>query len=423
MKKTNVLKLTPGRTESRTLKLLGKRVSALWNTANFLCRQTFFKDKQVPSYSRLCSLLKNHKDYRALPSDIAQEVLKKVSKAWRGYFKLLKLYNKGQLKHKPGLPRYRKDRKTGKRPFDFIPVKSSKAYSVKNGYISLTLPSDIRNGRLQIPFKGILRYREKLKTCEFRYDHATQNWYAHIVVEVSDPARKPKPIKYATADIGVKRTIAVTIQRSRIAYVFSARQLWKDYKYWSRHIAEEQSRLSQQGLKTSRKLKRLYRMRQMRLKHALETMSRKIALELKKRGVTHFKVGYPKNCRESMNFGRNNSKVHNFWNFKTVLDILEKHCQRRGIELERVDETGTSKVCHICNTQVKRPVRSQVICPLHGRTHADVNASLNMLKSYTLDYGDGLKASLVWVTHEWNKHSWLPRTESLRYLSQVLQVA
>jgi putative transposase len=34
--------------------------------------------EQVPSYARLCSLLKEDEAYRALPSDIAQEVLKKV---------------------------------------------------------------------------------------------------------------------------------------------------------------------------------------------------------------------------------------------------------------------------------------------------------------------------------------------------------
>jgi putative transposase len=239
-------------------------------------------------------------------------------------------------------------------------------------------------------------------------------------VEVSEPVRKPKPVKYATADIGAKRTIAVAIQGSRIAYVFSARQLWKDYKYWTRRIAREQSRLSQQGLKTSRQLKRLYRLRRLRLRHALEAMAKRVTDTLKKHGVTHFKVGYPKDCRESMDFGANNEKVHNFWNFRTVLDILEKHCRRRGIEFERVDEAGTSEVCHICGSTMKRPVRSEVICPVHSRTHADVNAALNILRKETPVYGDGLEASLVWVTHEWNKHSWVPRTKSLSYLSQVL---
>jgi hypothetical protein len=37
----------------------------------------------------------------------------------------------------------------------------------------------------------------------------------------------------------------------------------------------------------------------------------------------------------------------------------------------------------------------------------------NMLKRYTPNYGDGEKASPVWVSYEWNKHLWLPRAKSL----------
>jgi len=56
-----------------------------------------------------------------------------------------------------------------------------------------------------------------------------------------------------------------------------------------------------------------------------------------------------------------------------------------------------------------------------GRYHADVNAAINILLKNTPGYGDGVKATPAWVTHEWNKHLWLPRARSLRYVSQVLQ--
>ncbi|RKY81541.1 transposase, partial [candidate division KSB1 bacterium] len=401
--------------------VIGDRVSRLWNAANFLCRQNLVKGKAVPSYAKLCSILKTDENYRFLPSDIAQEVLKKLSKAWTSYFRLVKLQKSGKPMDRPGLPRYRKDRKTGKRPFDFIPIKSLRTYSLSGGIFSITLPSDLRNGRLCIGCKGILRYRGILKTCELKYDRARTRWYAHITVEISKPRRKQKPVKYASGDIGAKRAIAVVIEGSKIAHVFSARELWKDYKYWTRRIAREQSRLSAQGLKTSRQLKRLYRMRKLRVEHGLEALARKVALILKREKVTHFAVGYPKGCREEMQFGKNNALVHNFWSFDRVLNILEKHCTRRDIELKRVDEQATSDVCNMCGKEVKRPVRSVVVCPEHGRYHADVNAAINILLKNTPGYGDGVKATPAWVTHEWNKHLWLPRARSLRYVSQVLQ--
>ena len=419
MKRTNVVKLITHKTNRRILPLIGDRVSALWNAVNYLCRQKYFKNEKVPSYSRLCSIFKDSEDYKALPSDIAQEVLKKLSKSWTGYFKLFKLYKKGQLKYKPGLPRYRKNRKTSTRPYDWIPVKSPRSYSINGNSIEITMPPDIRNGRLKIRFKGLIRYRGSYKTCELKYDDAARKWYAHIVVEVSEPQRMERPIKYAAADLGARRVIAASIQDNGNSYVFHSKQLWKDYRYWTRRIAEEQSRLSIAGTKTSRKLKQLYRMRELRLKHGLETLSSNLVSLLKRKGVTQFKVGYPENCREDMHFGKNNGLVHNFWSFDKLLKILEKHCKRRGINLGRINEAGTSDICHICGLPVRRPIRSVVICPIHGRMHADVNASLNMLKRYTPIYGDGAKAAPAWTTYEWNKHSWLPHAKSLEY-TQVL---
>ncbi len=427
MKRTNVVRLLVSGTQKTHLRLIGDRVSSLWNSVNFLCRQRFFGGKKVPSYCELCREFKDDENYRALPSHIAQEVLKKVSKAWKGYLRLKKLHEKGRLKDKPGLPGYRKNRKTGTRPFNYVPIKSTGAYSIVDDFLNITLPSDLRrrNGdRLSIPYRGILRYRGEFKTCELKYDPSRKVWYTHIVVEVPEPARKERPVRYATADLGAKRTMAVTIEGCKVSYVFSGRQLWKDYKYWTGQISREQKRLSQQGLETSRRLRRLYRKRHLRLRHAQEALAKKVAGILRKNGVTHFMVGYPKDCRESMDFGRNNQKVHNFWNFLGFIRILEKHCERRGILLERIDESGTSEVCHLCKRTVRRPVRSEVICPVHGRTHADVNAALNMLGRFIPGYRNGLEASLVWVTHEWNRHLWVPRTESLRYVSQVLgQVA
>jgi putative transposase len=43
-----------------------------------------------------------------LPSDIAQEVIRKLAEAWKSFRALRKDHMAGTLKQKPGLPRYRK---------------------------------------------------------------------------------------------------------------------------------------------------------------------------------------------------------------------------------------------------------------------------------------------------------------------------
>lgn len=416
MIKASVVRLLPENEALDALRRMGDRVSALWNAANYICRQAFFKGERVPNYSALCALMKGASDYEALPTHIGQEVLKKLAKAWTSYFRLRKLHSAGKLVHKPGMPRYRKNRKTGTRPWDYIPVKSTAAYEVKSSTLRIAVPADIHKGRIEIPFRGIIRYTGEHKTCELHYDQVKRRWYAHFVVEVPDREVKERPVRHAAGDLGARRTIAVSIEGSPLSEVFSSREAWKDYKYWSRHIAKEKSRLSTQGYKTSRHLQGLYQKRRLRLRHALEAMASAVVRTLKRHGATHFTVGYPVNCRDDMNFGKVNELVHNFWAFDLTLDILEKHCERAGIAFERTDEAGTSEVCHICGGTVKRPVRSVVVCSVHGKMHADANASCNILKKNTrASAGDGAKAALAWIVMRWNLHLWLSHAESAKH--------
>ncbi len=54
---------------------------------------------------------------------------------------------------------------------------------------------------------------------------------------------------------------------------YSGRALLSDWLYWTRRIAEEQGRLAKTNkTKTSRKLRKLYRIRQRRFRHAVNAM-------------------------------------------------------------------------------------------------------------------------------------------------------
>ncbi|GAB7549437.1 nuclease/transposase family protein [Cupriavidus sp. 8B] len=188
--RTNTLRLAPSREGEALLRVLGERVSRLWNAANYLCRQAFVAGKPIPSYATLCARLpvEYKTDYRALPSDIAQETLKKLAEAWKSFRALRQEWKAGRLKHKPGLPRYRKDRKlkSEQRPFDFIPIKSARTYDVADAF-RLTLPADLRSkGRLSMKYVGCERYRGTRKRAEVMWDKARQRWYLKYAVEVAD---------------------------------------------------------------------------------------------------------------------------------------------------------------------------------------------------------------------------------------------
>lgn len=138
---------SPQKSGSKSLKLW--ETAALWNAANFRCRQAFLKGEPVPSYGTLCAEFQPHPAFKALPSDIAQAVLKKLRNAWDSFFACLRLWKKGKLEKRPGLPGYWKDR-PGKRSMRLIPVKSPRSYSLDAKTLALPLPADLRNGNSRL---------------------------------------------------------------------------------------------------------------------------------------------------------------------------------------------------------------------------------------------------------------------------------
>jgi IS605 OrfB family transposase len=415
MKRTNVVRVLPDKNQKQVLETLGERCAALWNTAQYRCSKAFLKGEPVPSYATLCAEFQSHPAYRALPSDVAQEVLKKLRKAWDSFFALLRLWRKGELEERPGLPGYWKDRRTGKRLVKLIPVKSPRSYSLDTRALSLTLPEDLRNGsgRLVLRTRGVLRFHGTPKALELRYDPVKRRWYAHQVVELPEPDRKAKPEKYAAADLGSRILAALAVERVDHQLLFSAREVWKDFLYWTKQIEKEQSRLNQVGRKTSRKLKRLYQLRTRRLRHTFIALAAEIARVLKRNQVTTLFLEDLTGIREDMDFGPKNILVHNFWAFRMLKNLIEAACTRAGIRVVPVEPRGTSSSCAVCGSPVRRPVRHKVACEKCGCVwHADANAALNILLQGS-SKGHGAETTpLKPLALRWNRHRWVSRFES-----------
>ncbi|MGI9951968.1 transposase [Moorellaceae bacterium AZ2] len=360
--------------------------------------------------------LKEHPAYKALPVHIGQEIIKKARKAWNSFFACLRLYQKGQLAQQPSLPRYWKDRKTGKRFFRVIPVKAPPSYSLTAKTLSLTLPKDFRNGngdRLLLPTRGLLKFHGQPRTLELKYAPAKRRWYAHQVVEVPDPVEKPRAPKCAALDLGARTLAALAVDGLEYQVLFSGRKLWKDFLYWSKAISREQSRPNKAGRKTSRKLKLLYRTRSKRLKHAFEALAKQVVRLLKRNRAGTLFIEDLTEVRAAMDFGPQNLLVHNFWAFRMLRRAIEDACAKEGIAVVPVEPRGTSYTCAACRGLVNRFARSKAYCPNCGLVrHADANAALNiLLKGSSKGHGVEATPQRPQVLR-WNRHRWENRLES-----------
>jgi transposase len=422
--RVNRFRLVPRGGEDESVRLVADRVSALWNVANYECRQRFVKSGRVPDNRELDKLLAGHPAWQALPSDIAQEVTKKLGEAWRSYFALRREWLAGALPKKPGLPRYRKN-KDGSRPADFIPVKTARSYAIDAHTFRMVLPADLRprqGGRLAIAHRGLMRHKGALGRAELRFDKARGRWYASVAVKVEPRALRAWS-RAASIDLGIRVLVSLSIEGDPRALHFAGREVLKDFDYWGRRVARCQQALAKLGRRSSKRLSALHARRGARLEHAWEALAARIVAELKRRRVGVVFLGWPKQIRRDRTYGGPwAERIHNFWSFNKALGILEKHLARARIDAVRVGERGTSSHCADCGSdEVVRAPRHLLRCRACGSAmHSDQAGSRNILifnkPGLSFDpapstpggcgHRGGVEATPRTQTVPWNRHRW-----------------
>jgi transposase len=428
--KTNIVRLRRHKGNHRLLSDIAERVDRLWNAANYVCRQRFIKGERIPSYKVLCELMPKlySQDYARLPSDIAQEVLKKLTEAWASFFALGVRFKAGKLQFRPGLVKYRKDR-SGKYRKDFIPVKSSRSYGLSRSELTLPLPVDLRTkGRLRCAVQGELRHSGKSGRLELTYDRADRVWRATASVETAE--RKFRQGKRAAAiDLGLRVTASLSVEGQDSSHHFRGREMLKEFGYWTRRISEVQKELATRKLKSSRRLSQLYQIRRRRLEHAQRAIAKAIAGLCRASAVGMVFIGWPKGIRDDVYVQKDwRGRIHNYWNFNRFATILIAALERQQIAGKQVGERGTSSTCpwtlnkeHV----MRRSPRWKLACKDCSLSmHSDAAGSSNILAFNKPGITrDGAKAAPAPRTHQWDNHRWVLRAKSSQPYRDFLAAA
>lgn len=254
---------------------------------------------------------------------------------------MLKKWKKGKIEDKPKPPRYWKDRKSGKRKL--IIVIRNDCYKLGGDVLKLPF-------KLKIRWSGKNRWKGKQGRLEIIYDELSDRWYAYQPVEV-EPPHQPIGDRRAYVDLGVRVPIMAYVDGEVFGY--TANQLLSDWWYWNNRIAEYQSRLKRvNGKHTSRKLRRLFRKRKRRFRHAVNTIVSRFIQECYYKGVSEIVMGDLKGIRKNNNHGRKaNSMIHNFWSHGYLMKRIREKAEEYGIKVKLVDESYTSSQCPRCGSR------------------------------------------------------------------------
>ena len=124
-----------------TLKKLCRVAKNLTNEAIYNIRQYYFEEGEFLKYEKNYVLLKNSPNYKALNSNIAQQILKEVDGSFKSFFGLLKLAKQGKYAFKDcKLPNY----------------------LTKDGYATLVIGFvRLKNNKLILPYSNSFRKTHK----------------------------------------------------------------------------------------------------------------------------------------------------------------------------------------------------------------------------------------------------------------------
>jgi len=356
------------------------RSKNLYNYANYLVRQTFIFEGKYLNNAAIFHLVKNHESYTALPRKVSNQVLMVLHRNWTSFFEAQKVYKQESTKFngRPKLPKY-KDKEKGRNLVIYERGAISKT-SLKKGVIKLsqnkiefpTKVSDIKQVRL-VPQCGQYVI-EVVYSQQVKPQQLNPNWVAGI-------------------DIGLDNLAALTSNKPGFKPVLvNGRPLKSINQQYNKVKAKLQSQLKGNA-KTSRRIQAITRKRNNRIDNYLHNASRWIINHLVSQGIGTLVIGKNDQWKQEINLGVTTNQ-----NFVSIphtrfIEQLKYKALLVGITVLINEESYTSASSFIDLDPIpvykqgdkhsfsgRRIKRAWYKSKDGLRIHADINASLNLIR-------------------------------------------
>lgn len=377
MQRTNIIQLKPNKLQNKILKELMLLSSCVYNSTNYIVRQQFFNKEKISSFYTLQQELQNTEDYQLLGRSYALPRIQIYAETNSARFKLIK----SKTQDKVGLPKYLKNRKTNTTIPSYIVIDGCQ-YSIKKNKITIPLSRQMRKKynlkSFKLNYNGVLRFKGKQQRGQIHYKDG--KFYFYQAVEVKEPKKVNSKV-YAGIDLGIKKLFAIKISNGEDKLIGSKRH-FKQWSYYTNLIAEEQTNLAKINRKTSKRLNKLFRLRNKWQNNLYNNLVSKVFKVLRRNNVSKLFVGDVKDIRENANWGKKGNKMlHNYWTYNIAYHKLNNKSEEYGIEYNTDTEEYSSRGCPICFDTSKTNCKDRIfICSYCGYiNHRDIVGATNIL--------------------------------------------
>lgn len=354
----------------------------LYNAALYLVRHTYIFENRYLGYEAVYYQMKGHDAYRALPTKVAQQVLRLLDKNWQSYFAACLAYQNDPAKFRapPRMPHY-KPKQEGRCVL---------IYTLQ----ALSRPG-LRQGLIQPSMLPVTIQTKQTHIAQVRIVPRMSCYVVEVVYERPCVQSAVDPALLAAVDLGVTNIAAITSNKPGfVPRLVNGRRL-KMWNQWAnKRKAQLQSKLGATG--TTLQMERVMTKRMRRINHVLHTASRQIIELLVTEGIGTLVVGKNVNWKQEVNQGHKSNQ--NFVNIPHArfIELLRYKGELVGIRVLVQEESYTSKASfldrdllptydpvhpdahhHFSGKRVHRGLYRAA----DGRTlNADVNGAYNILR-------------------------------------------
>lgn len=369
----------------------------LYNRANYEIRQKFFRTSAESEtgqrehaewlrYGELDKICKeqNWQEYRDLPAQTSQQILKLLDKNWTSFFQAMKTWkdNPSKFKDRPGPPKYIRNGRN-------IVIFTNQQIRIKDGYI-------------HFPEKAALN-PVKTKVRNIRQVRIVPGFACHVVEAVYETETSPNEnlngSLYLGIDTGLNNLAAITSNAGLTPVLISGQPVKSINQFYNKRKAELQSFTGDKG--TSRRIEKLTLKRSCKIDDYLHKSSRFIVDYAEQHGIGSIVIGKNDGWKQEISLGRRNNQNFVSVPFEKLIKQVRYKAEEKGINVVLTEESYTSKCSFFDGEEIGKHeeykgkrVKRGLFRTLAGKfVNADVNGSLNIIRKAVPEaFADGIEA-------------------------------
>ena len=381
-------------TEYETLRQLCRLTKNLYNEGLYSVRQYYFTEKKYLHYEGNYHVCKSSENYALLNTDIAQQTLKVVDRAFKSFFALIS------------------KAKSGSYQFNQIHIPH---YLPKDGYFPLIIPRiRIKDGSFDIPMSRSFKEEhgevridvppqlldKRVIEVRIHPKHYAQFFDIEYVYEKLEAPHDLDDSKFLGIDLGVDN-LATCVTNDGASFIIDGKQLKSYNRLYNKENAKLQSIKDLQGNKT-KYTRRQYlnlRKRNRRVNHAMSVAASKIVSYCIENHIATIVCGYNPEWKQNVNMWKRNNQNFSQIPHGALRAKLSYLCQFHGIRFIEQEESYTSKASFFDNDPLPtynaanpqkykfsgtRITRGQYRSSDNRIINADLNGALNILRKCNL---------------------------------------